>query len=714
MNILQKIFGEKTANAIRKGVNMPFNSSALQRFGGQNYGPALRNRDFLAEYRNWVFACVQARAEELGNMQLKLFKGGEEIFEHPVLDLLNAVNDYTTKYQLFEATQAYKDLQGNAFWYLSRNSKDGITGDIVEIYLLKPDKVRIVIDKQNPLKVQGYLFTQPDGQVIPFAPEQILHHRNFDPRAPQPFPHLGMGIVEAAAFAIDTDNEARNWNLQFFRNGARPDGILLTDGEGASDADSFKRLKEEWNEEHQGSDNAFKISVLSGGLKYQELTRNQKDMDFVNQRTFSRDEILALFRTPKSIIGITDDVNRANADASVYIFALRTIKPLMQKFVDTLNEFLLPDFGDDTLRLDFVSPVPLDRAALTEEYTAAYNVWLSRNDIRRMEGLPPTENGEDMYINGSMVVVDKTTEPETVKSVPKAELKKKEKKNKKEVKSIGQKAVDDFVSKMPLSKYMQNIERKGLSKDAKSAHIDAWIKRTDNNSAALKRKLRNYFAVQEKEVQKNLKSEMKGLDAKEYQYKAIEDILFDFEKSVSSGISLITPFIQQYIKESGEIGNTAANGTGFDMATQKIKDFIPKRAEYFATTINDTTRESLLASIQEGIDSQESLDDISKRVADVYGKAQDFRTDMIARTEVAASSNFGSIQGYLQAGVTQHQWAVVNPEDDDCIENDGVIVDIGDSFPSGDDDPPVHPNCMCTTLPIFADGSEDDSGDDGE
>ncbi|WP_311916576.1 phage portal protein, partial [Acinetobacter baumannii] len=84
--------------------------------------------------------------------------------------------------------------------------------------------------------IQGYLFTEPDGQVIPSAPDQILHHKNFYPKAAHPFPHKGMGIVEAAAFAIDTDNEARKWNLNFFKNAARPDGILITDGYSVSDS----------------------------------------------------------------------------------------------------------------------------------------------------------------------------------------------------------------------------------------------------------------------------------------------------------------------------------------------------------------------------------------------------------------------------------------------------------------------------------------------
>jgi len=699
-NFFTKLF---SGNEKKGMVRAPF-TSVTQRFGFGGGGP-LSNKDYLAEYRNWVFACVSARSEEVGNIELKLMKNGEQIFESPVLDLINRVNPSMTKHQLFEYTQSFKDLDGNAYWYLARD-KEG-KGEIKEIYILKPDKVRIVIDKVNPLKVEGYLFTQPDGQVIPFGPNEILHHKNFDPRGPFPFPSKGMGIVEAAAFAIDSDNAARNWNLNFFKNGARPDGILLTDGESAMDSEEYKRLSEEWQEEHQGEANSHKISILSGGMKYQELTRNQKDMDFLAQRTFSRDEILAIFRTPKSIIGITDDVNRANADASVYVFALRTIKPLMQKMVDTLNEFLLPEFGEG-LRFEFVSPVTEDRVERMAEYTAGYNVWLSRNDIRRKEGLPVTDEGEKLYIPFNFVENDSSPVPEKVKSAKKPTLKKLKVKSVNELivdeKSAtpASKAVDEFMSKLPLSKRQQNKDRKGLDEKTQAAYIESWKKKMEN-TAPLKRKVNDFFATQEKEVQKNLKEEMKGLEAKEFKYKAVSDILFNEKNALATSIELITPFIKQYIRESGVAGNEAANGDGFDMDQRAIKSFIEKRSQYFAETINNTTREDLLKTIQQGIDSQEDLDQISKRVADIYEKAQDFRTDMIARTEVAASANFGATQGYLQADVTDHQWIVVFPDDEDCLENDGVITAIGDAFPNGDTEPPVHPNCQCTTIPIFGD-----------
>lgn len=699
MNLFQKMLGIKNIQISKKGITISrFSSNAFQQYGTNTYGP-LANKDFMLEYKNWVFACVTARSEEVGNIKLRLFKGDKEIIDHPVLTLLNAVNPQTTKHQLFEYTQSFKDLNGNAFWFLARN--DTGKGDIQAIYLLRPDRVRIVLDKQNPLLIQGYLYRQPDGQTVAFAPNEILHHKNFNPTNNFPFPGMGMGIVEAASYAIDTDNEARKWNLNFFRNGARPEGVLITDGEGASDAADQKRLREEWDEEYGGSDNAHKIAVLSGGLKYQKVADSATDMDFNAGRLFNRDEILSLFRVPKSIIGITDDVNRANAEASIYVFALRTITPLMQKIVDTLNEFLLPEYSDD-LKFAFVSPVPEDQVAKSALYSAAYNNWMSRNDIRRAEGLEPTENGDKMYIQGTLVENDASPVPEISKHFEQPKIAK-SKDKKVESKSIAEQKIEEFMSK----KFEVKSDRKSMTDENKNAHIDGWKKRMDD-TGVFRKDIKSYFSKQEKEVQSNLKTSMRGLKPKEFVLKDLsDDVLFNEDYALKTSIDLITPYIKQWLLDGGNAGNAAAQGSGFDAGTKPLQDFLAQRSKFFSDSINGTTKDDLLSSIQEGISQSESLDQLSQRISDVYGIAKGSRTDMIARTEVAASSNFGAVQAYKQAGVTKQQWIVVDPEDEDCLENDGVIVDIGDEFPSGDTEAPIHPNCQCTTVPVF-----DDEGDD--
>lgn len=665
-----------------------------------------RNGKYLEEYRNWVFACVQARAEEVGNIELSLMKGDVEIEKHELLDLLNGVNPTMTKQDLFFGTQAYLDLEGNAFWFLARDNNG--KGKVREIWLLRPDRVSIVPQKDNPLFVAGYTYKQQDGTVIPFGASEILHFKNFNPLGNYPFPHRGVGIVETASWSIDTDNEARQWNFNFFKNSARPDGVLQKTGEGTIGEDEYKRLKQNFEQNYQGSGNSHKVLILTGGLEWKELARSQKEMDFIEQRRMSRDEILAMFRVPKSVIGIVEDVNRANAEASNYIFALRTVDPLMKKIVSTLNEFLVSEF-DSNLKLAYESPVPEDRVQELAEYTAGVDKWLTRNEIRAEEGLPPIEGGDTLYGQFSNVPIGTVTaqndvlEDEDEKSDTSPVIKIIESENAKSdepsdtIKGI----VDDFVAKLPATSFEKKINQTKVPDEARKAYLGVWKAMFDINDKPLIKKINGYFNEQESEVLANLRETMKGLEVKEFKTKAIEDVLFNEKNAVTTGIALITPFIKNYIEQSGGQAMTLTGNGLFDVTTPSVAKFITDRSSFFAKSINQTTYDKLVATLKEGTEAGEDLNSLADRVSKVYGEATSYRSTLIARTEISASANFGSIEAYKQADITSIEWAVVNPQDEDCVINDGAVVSIGSDFPNGDGAPPVHPNCECTTLPVF-------------
>jgi hypothetical protein len=62
-----------------------------------------------------------------------------------------------------------------------------------------------------------------------------------------------------------------------------------------------------------------------------------------------------------------------------------------------------------------------------------------------------------------------------------------------------------------------------------------------------------------------------------------------------------------------------------------------------------------------------------------------------------------SRQLYEESGVELVEWIVADPCDL-CQENADVSpIRIGDTFPSGDTEPPAHPNCVCDISPYVVD-----------
>lgn len=668
------------------GTGLPFVSFVQQRLGNYLYG-STNEAKYLSEYRGWVYACVTARANAVKGINWRLFRNDTELDSHELLDLLYTVNPNMTKTQLVEATEAFLDLDGNAFWFLDR---PGVNHDQKPkaIYVVRPDRMKLITAAENPLQLSGYVYITPDGTKVPFSPNEILHFKRFNPMGEHPYPHRGIGIVQAAAFAIETDNEAKEWNLKFFKNSALPGGVLQQEGAGKLGDADYVRIRREWEQNHQGSDNAFKIAILGGGLKWQEVMRSQKDMDFVQQRQASRDEILAMFSVPKTAIGIVEDVNRANAEATNFVFADRTVKPEMDMLTDFIQEYLVPMF-DPTLVITNDSPVPEDKEADLNYADKGVDRWITRNEIRAKMGLDPIPGGD---ILTAPLAVQEIGTAQPAKRVGQARTKA----FKSGYRAKRQATTTDAVITEKLDKFF--LKKKSLTPEAKSNYIKQWKTLFDINEDPLKKDLKKYFNKQEKEVLANLSKVIgkKDIDAD------IQDILPDDAVAIETAITLISKRIQQYIDESGgQAMQLTGSGLTFDNATQTIADFVESRSEFFASSITETTNDELFTTLSEGLKAGESAGQLSERVATVYGQARDYRTDRIARTEISAAANFGSQEAYHQAGVEKWQWVVVDPQDDDCLVNEDEIVVIGDAFTNGDTMPPVHPNCQCTTIPIF-------------
>jgi hypothetical protein len=92
------------------------------------------------------------------------------------------------------------------------------------------------------------------------------------------------------------------------------------------------------------------------------------------------------------------------------------------------------------------------------------------------------------------------------------------------------------------------------------------------------------------------------------------------------------------------------------------------------------------------------------RDADISDIIDDpIRALTITQTEMSRAVTTASRQLYEDSGVELVEWLVAAPCDL-CQENADVSpIGIGDTFPSGDTEPPAHPNCVCDIAPYVVD-----------
>lgn len=354
----------------------------------------------LQANKGWVYRNNDVIAQEVSKIEFELYTVGisngeivyNEIESHPLLDLLDRPNMETQKSDSMYIIQSHKKLAGDAFWLKIRNGRQ-----VVGLRTLPPDKIRLNLQSptpDDPTVIASYQYIDViNGQKIDitYDPRDIVHFKKPNPNNP----FRGIGAVEAFAETIDLDNLTSETTKKFFQNGAITNFVLST--ESKINDDQLKRLKAEMRSTYEGASNAYKAMILGGGLKPVNISYSNKELEFLAQLEWYRDKIMVGFGNTKASLGLVDDVNRASFDGSYASWLKSTVKPDMESIVNTLNEFLVPEFGSN-LVLGFCDPIPEDRADDVQEAQDLFKAGvITRNEARGIIELEPVDGGDEFF-----------------------------------------------------------------------------------------------------------------------------------------------------------------------------------------------------------------------------------------------------------------------------------------------------------------------------
>jgi HK97 family phage portal protein len=319
-----------------------------------------------------LFAIVDRTANATALVDWKLYRKAKsgrdedrvEVTSHAALDLWNRPNSFMPRQEFVEAQQQHFDLTGEAWWVIARHPGVNIP---LEMWPVRPDRITPVPDPQAFLK--GYVYTSPDGEQVPLELDQVIQLRRPNPLDP----YRGLSPVLSILPDLDTSRYAAEWARAFFLNSAQPGGILevpvhLSDQE-------FDEMRERWNEQHRGVNNAHRVAIVEHGAKWADRTISQRDMQFVELRGATRDAIREAYGISKSAIGDFEDINRASALAAKAWFAEQQTIPRLERIKAALNNELLPMFGRaaEGLEFDYENPTPPDPETEAAELQAKAN-----------------------------------------------------------------------------------------------------------------------------------------------------------------------------------------------------------------------------------------------------------------------------------------------------------------------------------------------------
>ncbi len=662
-------------------------------FGDTPYQPT--KKDYLDVYEAsfLVNSCIKKIADKTSIINLHLYKitgmaGREKVQEidnHPLLDLLAQVNPFTTRSEMISGTVAYEELLGNSYWLKVRGER---TNKPLELWQLRPDWVKIIEDPEKIIK--GYEYTLPNGSKQPFDAEDVIHFKQFNPKSS----FYGLPTVAAAMDIIRSSIFSARWNMKFFYNSARPDALLVS--KTGMSKESKEELKRQWMGEYGGVEGAHKLGLLEGEIEYKPLNLTMREMEFSKLTTVSTDQVLAAFGVPKTLLGFTETVNRSVAESAIYIFLSEVIEPRMRRMVEKLNEFLVPEFGDD-LYLDFEDPTPENRDAIVKEYDSALkNNWMVINEVRDRENLPPLEGGWDFYLPITLVPGGGL---QKVKGLSGKEYYKQ--KEQKEQERLIRKILTGrrkLKLKMKLNRELRKFFADKLNykmtEEIKQNYWKEHDKLLTSDEKLFMVFMRTLLKKQEERIQDALESEMTGKGLT----KVLDQVDWNIEDTVFAELSI--PIFSDIFQRRGTRAGKLV-GVKFTF-TERIREAVKKKSMVFAEQVNNTTKDKLKATLSEGIKEGEGVPELSKRVGEVFKSRKKWETVRIARTEVLSASNEASLEAYIQSEVVEKkEWLATMDERtrDEHAAMNGEVVGLKEKFSNGEMYP-ISVNCRCTVIPV--------------
>ena len=361
----------------------------------------------------WVYRCVALIASAVADIPVKCVTrnaaGEEEDAEQSDLaGLLDYVNPHSTWYDHVEQTATYLMLDGNDYWSIERGD---LSNKPAELWTLRPDRVKVKPDAKD--FVGGYVYTVNRKSIL-YEPQDVLHFKFVNPADD----HYGMGPLKAAVNGVVLEYWGGVWNRTVLKRFGAPSVTLTVPGESITAAEEAS-VKRQWRQEFGSPSAAGKMMLLQGGMKLEPFGLKPDELQWIQTRKMTREEIGAVFGVPPIMMGLYEGVNYATADQQEKQFYRGVVHSTCRKIEAVINEKLAPQFDENVqVHFDFsgVAALQEDRGKLAEwVYKLVGRPILTPNEGREIIGqeeeLP---GGDDVLVPMNLVPVEEagTAPPE--------------------------------------------------------------------------------------------------------------------------------------------------------------------------------------------------------------------------------------------------------------------------------------------------------------
>jgi HK97 family phage portal protein len=311
----------------------------------------------------------------------------EEHRGHPVYRVLHESPNFDqTDVDFWEFLTASIELKGNAF----AEKQFGANGALIGLMPVNPDMMRVARRRDG---VIVYGWTDESGKRREGDEHSIFHIRGFGGN-----PLGGISTIEHARNTFSLAQAANRAAGTTFQNGMRPSGVLtfsefLTPENRAIAEDKL-------TSKYLGAMNTGRPLILEGGSTWQALSMNPDDVQLLESRAFSIEEICRFFGVPPFMIGHNDKASGypQSLEQQILMFVKFSLRRRLRRIERAVRKQLLTPAdlaAGVTVEFNLEGLLQGDSSNRSAFYASGLsNGWMTINEVRRRENLPPVSGGD--------------------------------------------------------------------------------------------------------------------------------------------------------------------------------------------------------------------------------------------------------------------------------------------------------------------------------
>jgi HK97 family phage portal protein len=337
-----------------------------------------------------VFAAVRKISETIASIPLFVYQEGEKgkkkDTKHPLYPMLHLrPNPEQTRIQMWEALMAHLLLWGNCYCHIQQD----LLGRPIALWPLDPSRMEVTRPVANGPLVYEYRLTD-SGEKLYFPSWEILHIAGLGFNGT-----IGYSIISLAREGIATGLAYEEYAGRFFSNNATPAGFIEIPGD-VSDS-QVKAIRSDWYKNYGGVSRSQLIGVIGQGMKFNPISINHTDAQYLESRKFTVTEVCRWFNIAPHMIFDLERSTNNNIEQQSLESVIYTFRPWCVRIEQAIQVKLIAE-NNVSVEHRLEGLLRGDTAARTAYYIAGIqNGWLCPNDIRELETLELIEDG-DIYL----------------------------------------------------------------------------------------------------------------------------------------------------------------------------------------------------------------------------------------------------------------------------------------------------------------------------